>query len=128
MRTLTTVSTLLAAAFFSVSTAEAACTGSNGRGWGSGSGGSGKYQMTAADKNCRIGFPNFINDKAKTSIPATNVKITRAPKSGKVAVTGSGLIYTPASGFKGNDRFCTTNTTPKVKGQMLRGCITVTVK
>lgn len=73
-------------------------------------------------------LPSFINDQAKTSIPATNVKITRPPKSGKVAVTGSGLVYTPASGFKGNDRFCTTNTTPKVKGKMLRGCITVTVK
>lgn len=111
----------------SISAAEAACTGSNGRGWGSGNG-AGKFTMSAADQSCRIGFTNVIDDRKKTSIPATNVKITRAPKSGKVAVTGSGLVYTPAKGFKGQDRFCTSNKAPSVKGTTLSGCITVTVR
>jgi hypothetical protein len=34
----------------------------------------------------------------------------------------------PNAGFKGRDRFCTSNTTPKFKGQRLAGCITVTVR
>ena len=127
MRTLATVSTLLVAGFFSVATAEAACTGSNGRGWGSGQG-NGKFEMKTSDKNCKIGFTSFINDKTKKSIPATNVSITRAPKSGKVIVSSSGLIYTPAAGFRGSDKFCTSNTSPRVSGQALKGCITVTVK
>lgn len=109
------------------SVAHAACTGSNGRGWGSGKG-AGKFEMSAADKVCNIGFTNVINDTTKTSIPATNVTVTRQPKSGKVAVTGKGLVYTPANGFKGRDTFCTRNKTPKVPGATLSGCITVTVK
>lgn len=126
------VRTALAAAFliglFSASAAEAACTGSNGRGWGSGRG-DGKFEMAASDKSCRIGFPSFINDANKTSIPATEVTVTRTPKSGRVSVVaGRGLLYTPNNGFKGRDTFCTRNTTPKVRGKSLSGCITVTVR
>lgn len=110
------------------STAHAACTGSNGRGWGGGNG-AGKFEMTAADKNCRISFPSFINDAAKTRIPASDMKLTRAPASGKIGVVaGQGIIYTPNPGFKGTDRFCTVNTSKEVPRQRLAGCITVTVK
>jgi len=112
---------------FSMSMAQAACTGSNGRGWGKGNG-AGKFEMSVSDKECRIGFTNFINDEKKTSIPANKVAITRAPKSGKVAVTSKGLVYTPAQGFKGSDSFCTKNTSEKVKGSVLSGCITVVVR
>lgn len=111
----------------SVTSADAACTGSNGRGWGSGNG-AGKFTMSSADQSCRIGFTNIIDDRKKTSIPATNVTVTRSPKSGKVSVTGSGLVYTPARGFKGRDTFCTRNRAPGVKGTTLSGCITVTVR
>lgn len=85
--------------------------------------------MTQADKTCRISFPGFIDDKKNTRIPATEVRITSQPKSGKVSVaSGKGLIYTPNAGFKGKDRFCTSNTSPKVKGKKLSGCVTVTVR
>ncbi len=50
------------------------------------------------------------------------------PKNGKVQVTGKGLVYTPAKGFKGSDSFCTKNTTPKAPGVVLSGCITVAVR
>lgn len=110
----------------STSVVHAACTGTNGRGWGSGQG-AGKFAMSASDKSCRIGFTNFIDDKKKTQVPATQVTVTRGPKSGKVQVTGKGLVYTPNGGFKGSDTFCTKNTSPKVKGT-LAGCITVTVR
>ncbi|MGB6119086.1 MAG: Ig-like domain-containing protein [Mesorhizobium sp.] len=119
------ISTL--SALFFVTAADAACSGSNGRGWGSG-GGSGKFTMSASDKTCRIGMPGFINDAKKTNIPASQVKFTRNPSSGKVSVGGSAMTYTPNPGFKGSDRFCTVHTSPKVKGQKLSGCITVTVK
>jgi hypothetical protein len=110
------------------SVANAACEGSNGRGWGSARG-SGKFQMSAADKVCNISFPSFINDAEKTRVPATDVQFTTRPKSGSVSVAaGRGIVYTPNPGFKGRDRFCTVNTTPKVKGKKLAGCITVTVK
>ena len=111
----------------SMNMAQAACSGSNGRGWSKGNG-AGKFEMSAADKECRIGFTNFINDENKTSIPATTVAITRAPKSGKVAVTSKEIVYTPEQGFKGSDSFCTKNTSDKVKGSVLSGCITVVVR
>ncbi len=123
-----TLATFLVAGSFFISAAEAACTGSNGRGWGSGRG-AGSFSMASADKNCRISFPGFIDDTKKTRTPATQVKITSQPKSGKISVVaGKGLIYTPKAGFKGKDRFCTSNTSPKVKGQRLSGCITVSVR
>lgn len=128
MRLRTTFAVLFAAGLFSVSAAEAACTGTNGRGWGSGRG-AGTFTMTTADKACKISFPGFIDDKKKTRIPATQVRLTKQPSSGKVSiVAGKGLLYTPKAGFKGKDRFCTSNTSPKVKGGRLSGCITVTVR
>lgn len=128
MRSAITLIVLSVAGFSAAHPAYAACTGTNGRGWGGGSG-NGQFQMTGADKICRISFPGFVDDVAKTRTPATEVKITRAPKSGKVSVVaGQGLVYTPEQGFKGKDRFCTRNTTPKVKGKALAGCITVTVR
>ena len=126
MRSISTFAAVFVIAAFSASIAEAACSGTNGRGWGKGQG-NGKFQMTTADKTCNIDFPGFIDDRKKTRTPATNVTITRAPKSGKINVTGKGLVYTPAAGFKGNDRFCTKNTAAGVRGT-LRGCITVTVR
>jgi hypothetical protein len=115
-----------AVAVLAASAAEAACTGSNGRGWGSGKG-AGQFQMTAADKACEIGFANFIDDATNTRIPATQVTVTRAPKSGKVSVTAKGVVYTPNAGFKGKDSFCTTNKSSKARGT-LSGCITVSVR
>lgn len=123
---ITVLSVALAAGCLTIGTAEAACKGSNGRGWASGKG-NGKYQMTAADKSCSINFPGFIF-KNKPRVPAKQVSITRPPKSGTVKVTGSGVVYTPSPGFKGSDKFCTKNTSPKVKGQALSGCVTVAVK
>ncbi len=84
--------------------------------------------MVAADKTCQIGFTNVIDDKAKTKIPATNVVITKPPKSGAVSVKSSGLVYTPKKGFMGDDTFCTKNTTPKAPDVTLSGCITISVK
>ena len=127
MRVLIILAMSFAVCGLSISAAEAACKGSNGRGWGSGNG-AGKFEMSAADKACNIGFTNIIDDKKKTNVPATKVRVTRAPKSGKVGVTGKGLVYTPAKGFTGRDTFCTANTTPKVPGVTLSGCITVTVR
>jgi len=124
MRALSVAGTLLMIGFFSISTAEAACKGTNGRGWGSG-GGSGSFTMAAADKVCNISFPGFMNGGKRT--PATNVRITRQPKSGKLAVAGKGLVYTPAAGFRGKDTFCTRNTAPGISGS-LSGCVTVTVR
>ena len=109
------------------STAQAECTGTNGRGWGSGKG-NGSFEMTAADKKCQISFPGFIDDAKKTRTPATEMKLTTAPKSGKITLSKDGPIYTPNAGFKGKDKFCTRNTTPEVKGKSLSGCVTVTVK
>lgn len=126
MRTLAILGSVVVAGYLSVSAADAACQGTNGRGWGSGNG-AGKFTMSASDKTCQIGFPNFINDKNKTQTPANIVTITRAPKSGKVQVTGRGLVYAPAAAFKGSDTFCTRNKSAKVKGT-LSGCITVTVR
>lgn len=128
MRSLITLIVLSVAGLASVSSAYAACTGSNGRGWGSGKG-NGQFEMTARDKSCKISFPGFINDAKKTRIPATDVTLTREPKNGKISVVaGKGLVYTPNSGFKGKDKFCTKNKSSKMKGQTLSGCITVTIR
>lgn len=124
----TTLATAFLIGCFSVSTVHAACTGSNGRGWASGRG-AGKFEMTAHDKSCKISFPGFVDDVRKTRIPATDVTVTSKPKSGKISVVaGRGLVYTPSAGFKGKDRFCTRNTSSKLKGKSLSGCITVTVR
>ena len=87
---------------------------------------SGQWQVpdAAGDKQCLIGYPSFIKGQSKT--PATQVKLTRAPKSGKISLSPQGLIYTPAAGFKGTDKFCTSNTAAGVPGT-LKGCVSVTV-
>ena len=118
---------ILLAATLLAGAASAECTGSNGRGWASGKG-NGAFEMTSADGTCRISFPGFI-DSANRRTPATEVTLTRAPKSGKLGIArGQGLVYTPNAGFKGKDQFCTRNTTPEVPGKTLSGCITVTVR
>lgn len=111
--------------FFATS-AFAECTGSNGRGWGSGKG-NGAFEMAAGDKSCLIRFPGFGSGNSER-IPASEVKLTTAPKSGKIGVSANGVVYTPNPGFKGKDKFCTRNTSAKVKGETLSGCVTVTVK
>lgn len=108
------------------STVHAECTGSNGRGWASGKG-NGQFEMTSADKSCQIDFPGFIDDAKKTRTPATQMTLTRAPKSGKITLSKDGPVYTPNPGFKGKDRFCTKNKAEGVKGT-LSGCLTVTVR
>jgi hypothetical protein len=124
----TTLMTAFLIGCLMASTAHAACTGTNGRGWGKGNG-AGKFEMTTRDKICKISFPGFVNDAKKTRIAATNVTFTSKPKNGKISVVaGQGLIYTPKAGFKGKDKFCTRNSSPKVKGQTLSGCVTVTVR
>ena len=122
----TTGIVMLACIGFSASAAWADCEGSNGRGWASGKG-NGAFEMAAKDKTCLIRFPAFGSGEAPR-IPATEVKLTTAPKSGKVAVSAKGMVYTPNPGFTGKDRFCTRNTAKQVKGQTLSGCVTVTVK
>ncbi|WP_151718392.1 Ig-like domain-containing protein [Gemmobacter serpentinus] len=113
---------------FIASAAYAECTGTNGRGWASGKG-SGQFEMSTADKQCRISFPGFVNDTTNTRIPATEVTLRQAPKNGKLAiVAGQGLIYTPNPGFTGKDKFCSVNTSPEVKGKKLSGCVTITVR
>ena len=109
------------------SVAEAACSGGLGRGWASGKG-NGTLEMTTADKVCNVGYAAFINDATKARTPATQVKLTTAPKNGKIGATADGIVYTPNPGFRGSDKFCTTNSTPEMKGKSLRGCVTVTVK
>lgn len=122
------LSTMIAfTGIFFASTAFAECSGSLGRGWASGKG-NGEFSMRSTDKSCAIGYANFIDDAAKTRTPATDVALTKAPKSGKISISKSqGVLYIPASGFKGTDRFCTKNTSPKVKGKTLSGCVTVLV-
>lgn len=127
MRTFVVIGAVTLLGCFTVSAAQAACTGSNGRGWASGNG-AGKFEMVAADKSCQIGLTNVIDDRTNAKIPATNVVVTQPPKSGTVNVTSTGLIYKPKKGFMGSDTFCTKNTTPKVPGVTLSGCITVSVK
>ena len=128
MRALITLVVLFFAGLSTIPPAYAACTGSNGRGWGKGNG-NGQFNMASSDKTCTISFPGFIDDARNTRIPATNVSVTKKPKNGKVSVVaGKGVVYTPAPGFKGKDRFCTRNTSSKVKGKTLSGCITVTVR
>lgn len=120
---ITFLSVLLFGGILAAGAAQAECAGSNGRGWASGQG-NGKFQMAAGDKQCLIGYPSFIKGQSKT--PATQVKLTRAPKSGKISLTPQGLIYSPAAGFKGTDKFCTSNTAPGVPGT-LKGCVSITV-
>jgi hypothetical protein len=105
---------------------QAACTGSNGRGWASGSG-AGNFEMSTSDRTCSIPFPNFIVGDRRT--PASEVVLTTAPRNGTIGVAaGRGLVYTPNAGFTGADRFCTRNTASAFQGQTLSGCITVTVR
>lgn len=128
MRIVSTVAIVTVTGCLTITAAQAACTGSNGRGWGSGKG-AGAFEMSTGDKECRISFPGVINEQAGTRIPATEVSVTQPPKSGKIKVVkGRGILYTPNAGFKGRDRFCTRNTTPKAPGVTLSGCITVSVK
>ncbi|MCO5092840.1 Ig-like domain-containing protein [Bosea sp. (in: a-proteobacteria)] len=127
MRILIAMITLAAAGWLTLSDAQAACTGTNGRGWGTGRG-AGQFQMTTADKSCRISHPGIVNDRAGTRIVANQVSITRAPSSGKLAVSSGGIVYTPNKGFKGSDSFCTSNTTPKAPGEVLAGCVTIMVQ
>lgn len=127
MRALITMITYVAVGYSTLSAAQAACSGTNGRGWGSGNG-AGQFEMTTADKSCRISHPGFVNDRAGTRIVADKVTLTRAPSSGKLAVSTGGVIYTPNKGFTGSDTFCTSNTSPKVPGQTLSGCVTVSVR
>ncbi|SEB67967.1 hypothetical protein [Rhodobacter sp. 24-YEA-8] len=122
-----TVFTMIATiAALSASAAFAECTGSNGRGWGKGKG-NGAFEMSASDKTCLISYPGFIYEQENRRVPATEVKLTRAPKSGKITLSKQGIIYTPTAGFKGKDKFCTKNTAEGEKGT-LAGCVTVTVK
>jgi hypothetical protein len=108
--------------------AQASCSGSLGRGWASGQG-NGQFEMTTADKTCLMGFANFLDDAAKTRVPATEVALTKAPENGTIGIIANqGLVYTPNANLKGTDRFCTRNTTPQVKGKTLSGCVNVTVR
>lgn len=120
------IATLFITGLFAASAAQAECTGSNGRGWASGKG-NGQFEMTAADKSCQISFPGFINDADQSRIPATEMTLTRAPKSGKLSVSADGPVYTPNAGFKGKDKFCTKNKSAEVPGKTLGGCINITV-
>jgi hypothetical protein len=128
MRTSTKLIVFAVAGICSASSVHAACSGSNGRGWGSGKG-NGQFSMTAGDKICKISFPGFVDDVKKTRIPGENVTVTKKPAKGALTIVkGQGVIYKPAQGFKGKDKFCTTNRSAKVKGKTLSGCITVTVR
>ena len=111
----------------SAGSAFADCSGGLGRGWASGKG-AGQFEMAASDKQCVIGFANFIDDATQTKLPATDVALTRAPQNGKIGIAKTGVVYTPTPGFKGQDKFCTTNTAKERPGKKLWGCITVTVK
>jgi len=115
---------ILAVTAFSAGTAFASCKGSFGRGWASGQG-NGAFEMRAADKTCVLGFTGFGSGSDR--VLATEVALTTAPKSGKIGVSGKGMVYTPNPGFKGKDKFCTRSTAKQVKGQSLSGCVTMTV-
>lgn len=109
------------------STAFAACDGSTGRGWSSGNG-SGTYEMSSTDKTCLIPFVGFFSNNGNDFTPATEISLRRAPKSGSIGVSSSGIVYTPNPGFTGKDRFCTINRSDKFAGETLAGCYTVTVR
>lgn len=117
---------LIAGGMFAATAAYAECSGGNGRGWASGKG-KGQFEMTAGDTSCLVSFPSFIDDTNKTKTPATEVKLTRAPKAGKITLSQQGIIYTPTAGFKGSDSFCISNTAPGMKGK-LSGCVSIAVK
>lgn len=103
----------------------AACDGGFGRGWASGKG-NGAFTMSPGSANCVMGYTRFFLDGGK-EVVASEVKLTRAPKSGKISLSKEGIVYTPNAGFSGKDRFCTSNTAPEVKKDKLSGCVTVTV-
>lgn len=124
MKIMTTGLVTLAILAVSATAALAECSGSFGRGWASGKG-NGAFEMRAADKACTMGFTGFGGGNSER-IPATEVKLTTAPKSGKLGVSAKGMVYTPNPGFKGKDKFCTRSTSPKAQGS-LSGCVTVTV-
>ncbi|TGD42362.1 hypothetical protein EEB11_13800 [Pseudotabrizicola sediminis] len=126
MKIMTTGLAGLAIGAFSATSALADCSGGFGRGWASGKG-NGAFEMQAADKACTMGFTGFGGGNSER-IPATEIRLTTAPKSGKLGVSAKGMVYTPNPGFKGKDKFCTRNTSAKVKGETLSGCVTVTVK
>jgi hypothetical protein len=127
MRQRLTLAAGLALGIFATSTAQAACTGTLGRGWASGRG-QGAFEMTSRDRSCSIDFPAFINDRTGKTVPATRVTISKAPSAGTLKATRRGLIYRPQRGFTGSDSFCISNTTPKVPGETLSGCTTITVR
>ncbi|AVL54122.1 hypothetical protein CEP88_16965 [Roseobacter denitrificans] len=122
-------SIVIATAFvFAGSTAAlASCDGSLGRGWAGGNG-KGSYEMAAGAQRCAIPFASFYSNNGNTRTPANEVSLRRAPKSGTITLSSSGIVYTPEAGFTGKDRFCTINRSSKFEGETLSGCITVTVK
>lgn len=122
----TLVTTFFIAGFLATSAAHAACSGGLGRGWASGKG-DGKFEMAASDRSCLIAYPAFMDSSGSIRTPATQTALTRAPKSGAITLAPDGLVYTPAAGFKGADKFCIRNTTPAQVGK-LSGCVTVTVR
>lgn len=107
------------------SVAHAQCSGGLGRGWAS-SKGAGQYEMAASDQQCLIGFASFIDPNGGKT-PATKVKLTSAPKSGKIGIGQQGVVYTPNKGFRGTDKFCTSNSSDAVKGKSLKGCVSISV-
>jgi len=111
----------------SASVAMAACEGSTGRGWASGKG-TGTYEMSPGDTRCQIPFVGFFSNNGGTFTPAKDVSLRKAPRSGKISLSGSGIIYTPNAGFRGTDEFCTVNRSSKAQGETLSGCYKVTVK
>ncbi|WP_112309697.1 hypothetical protein [Pseudogemmobacter bohemicus] len=60
------------------SAAQAECSGGNGRGW---SNGHGSFEMSGKDGGCRIGYPGFICEDGKRCVPATEMTLTRVPRS-----------------------------------------------
>ncbi|WP_108263530.1 hypothetical protein [Mangrovicoccus ximenensis] len=108
------------------SEAWASCAGGDGRGWASGKG-DGAFEMAPGAATCLMNYPNVIHADDRR-MPATQVTLTRAPKSGKIGLSKQGVVYTPNAGFRGKDRFCTRNTAAAFPGQTLSGCVTVTVR
>lgn len=119
--------TIVLLGMFAAQAAAAACTGTDGRGWGSGKG-NGQLERTSRDRSCQISFSGFTFSDGRPRIPATELVLTQAAKSGKITLGRDGPIYTPNAGFQGQERFCTRNTSPQVRGQTLSGCVTVTLR
>ncbi|NKC23268.1 hypothetical protein HED50_21110 [Ochrobactrum oryzae] len=74
-----TIITALIIGSVSVSTAQAACEGTNGRGWGTGRG-AGQFEMSTRDKICKISFPGFIDDVRKTRTPLLTLQLPDSQK------------------------------------------------